>query len=329
MNISRDKIKSILLITLSNLGDIVLTTPVLERLHKEFPEASVDIVTGEPGREIFAAHPAVREVTVHKKKKLFIERIRQVMDLRKCKYDIVIDLKNSLIPYVVGAKFHSKISVKTFSNKKVVHKKDEHLSKLASIGITGQSDHYFFIPVTEDEKNYINEIVNGALQKIVIINPGAKSHLKRWEAGKYAELADRMVLERGCSIFITGNDDDNEVVRDVVSRMKEHATDLCGKTSVGALFELMKHANLVITNDSAPLHIASAADVATIAIFGPSDERKYGPLSGRNAVVRPEVDCRPCEKALCAISPDEGCIVRISVDEVYRIAADMLGNIKI
>ena len=331
MKLKKEDIRAILFITLSNLGDIILTTPVLEKLHDEFPRACIDVVTGTPGMDIFNAHPAVREIIVHKKRLSVKERIQLVVNLRRSRYDLVVDLKNSLIPYIVGAPFHTGF----LKTPGIVHKKDEHLLKLRGLGMDPfslgafrheTSDTNFFIPITDDDRNYIDEIMDLEGKQAVVISSGAKSHLKRWDAQKYAVLADKLISELGCKVFVIGNDDDREVVRRVISRMKESVTDLCCKTSIGALAELISRADLVITNDSAPLHVASAVNALTVAVFGPSDERKYGPLAEGSVVVKPEVPCRPCEKALCAKGFDEGCISQVTVEEVFQAAEKILGR---
>jgi lipopolysaccharide heptosyltransferase II len=332
MNPDKTKIRSILFVTLSNLGDIILTTPVLEKLQDEFPDAVIDVITSQTGREIFIEHPAVREVHVYKKREEVGRRMKHLMSLRQKKYDLAVDLKNSLIPYMIGARFKTGIfnsqSLKQlFSLQKRAprHKKEEHLFRLAGLGINTSTDTRFFLPVSDDDRRRVDELMRlpGSV-KTVIINPGAKSHLKRWDAAKFANLADRLIKELGCEVFICGNADDTETVKMVTLKVHERVTDLCCKTSIGALAELMKRADLVITNDSAPLHMASAVNAPTIAIFGPSDEKKYGPLAEKNRVVKPDVPCRPCEKALCAVGPDEGCISQINVEEVFEAAKELL-----
>lgn len=315
-------VKTILFLTLSNLGDIILTTPVLEKLHDEFPGAAIDVITGAPGTEIFRSHPAVREVTVREKRRTFGARMREVADLRGRGYDLVVDLKNSLIPYLVGARSHSRLSI---FRGAVKHKRDEHLAKLSGLGMDPFSGTRFFVPVTDEERKFARDITGPeASEGAVVISPGAKSHLKRWDAASYAHLADRIVSELGRKVLLTGSDDDREVVGYVRARMKEEAVDLCSRTSIGALSELMRRADLVITNDSAPLHVASAVGTPTIAIFGPSDDRKYGPLAENSVVIKPRVSCRPCGKALCSIGIAEGCISRIDVEEVFTAAKKIL-----
>ena len=320
-------INSILFITLSNLGDIILTTPVLQRLHREFPGAAIDVVTGPPGEAIFRSYPGVRDVVIRKRGRNFAERIAEIRAWRGKKYDMAVDLKNSLVPYLVGAKRHTALFFREPSGR---HKKDIHLSRLKAAGIRDAEGAGFFIPVTREEREFVSGVLAGACGyagsggRTVVINPGAKSHLKRWDAAKYAALADRLISETGCAVLITGNEDDSDVIKNTVGKMVQQGVDLCGKTSLGELFELMRRADLVITNDSAPLHVASAAGTPTVAIFGPTDERKYGPLAENSVVIKPVVSCRPCGKALCATGPDEGCMSGVSVDEVFEAAKRIL-----
>ena len=323
MEIDKSEIKKILFITLSNLGDIILTTPAFTALNKEFPEAKIDVVTGAPGRDVFSGHPAVGDIIVHKKKRSIFERIEELWNVRKNEYDVVVDLKNSFISYLSGAKYRSSF----LTPPKGIHKKREHLNKVAFLGDKLAENETFYIHISEDERNGINEIMASAgPNRNVIINPGAKSHLKRWPAASYALLADGLISESNCNVYITGNEDDAEVVGEMLKNMKEKAKNILCKTSLGELAEAMKKADLVITNDSAPLHVASVVNTPTIAIFGPSDERKYGPLSEKSAVLKPKVPCRPCSRALCATGPDEGCISQVTVEEVYNAAVKMLNS---
>ena len=90
------------------------------------------------------------------------------------------------------------------------------------------------------------------------------------------------------------------------------------------LIGIIKLLPLYVTLDSAPLHIALSLNKKVIAIFGPTDEKKYGPLAEKRKVIKPEKTCRPCEKALCAIGPDEGCIIEVTVDAVFEAAKELL-----
>jgi len=316
----KSEVKKILFVTLSNLGDIILTTPVLEKLRDSFPEAVIDVITGPPGEGIFSAHPAVRNVMVRARRQRMTGRLVELAVLRRERYDLVADMKNSFLPCLTGARFRS-ACVKDSAG----HKREEHLSKLTGLVEYPLEGARFFLPVSGDDKTYVADMTHQVEgQMAVVMNPGAKSHLKRWPAARYAELADRLISGRGCRVFITGAAEDRKTVDEMVSAMKEDATDLCGRTTIGALAELMRRSDLVVTNDSAPLHVASAVNAPVVAVFGPSDDKKYGPLSDANRVISPDADCRPCGRALCSPGPDAGCITAVTVEGVLRAAEELL-----
>ena len=335
MAINKSDIRTILFVTLSNLGDIILTTPVLGKLYELFPEARVDVITGEPGKSVFLGHPAVREVIVPRRHASLHESLILAISLHRRGYDLAVDLKNSLLPFIVGAKYKASSMAEILKGqgprskgqgKAKQHKVYEHLSRLASLGIDVSGAPKFFIPVSQEEKIFVDKAlkVSGG-KKIVVMNPGAKSHLKRWDAAKFADLAVRLSEGYGCHVFVVGNDDDRDVMGRFLPLAGSCVTDLSSRTSLGALADIMRRAALVVTNDSAPLHVASVVNAPTVAIFGPTNEAKYGPLASKSIVVRPpEVACRPCGRALCSAGPDEGCISRVTVDEVFEAAKRLL-----
>ncbi|MDD5487616.1 MAG: glycosyltransferase family 9 protein [Candidatus Omnitrophica bacterium] len=335
----KSRVKSILLISLSNLGDIVLTTPVLRKLHDEFPDAVIDVVTGMPGRDIFLAHPAVRKVIINKRRKTLRSRLLDVLLTRRQKYDLVVDLKNSLMPYVAGARYGTRSlssflgGIKRLSSGVTAHKRTEHLAKLRTLGIDAERDVGFYVPVSEEDARQAESLIVEAERtlgpgvqrdRIVVINPGTKNHLKKWKASNYAKLSDMLSGEKDCIVFLTGTDEDRQTVNDVIAATKRPVLDVCSRTTIGCAAGLMARACMVITGDSAPLHIASAVGTPTVAIFGPTDEKKYGPLAEKSVVLNPRIGCRPCGKGSCQKRPPDGCINDVTVEEVYRAAEKIL-----
>jgi len=332
MRTGKKKVKKILFITLNNLGDIILTTPAFTRLVSEFPDAEMDVMTGEPGKEIFSAHPSVRKVMLHTRKKTLTRRLAEVSALRKQRYDLVCDLKNSLLPYLLGSAYgtgpFSLYRKRYFMENNIPpHKVNEHLYKIKKLVREAPfRERSFFMPISREDENVVLDIMGPCQlgRKRVIINPGAKSHLKRWPAASYAKLSDRITGELGCAVLITGNKDDLDAVRGMKAVLRGEAVDFSARTTLGALTLLISKADLIITNDSAPLHVASAVNTPTIAIFGPTDETKYGPLSDKRIVLKPVRKCRPCGRALCRVGPDEGCIGEVTVDEVFNAVKRIL-----
>jgi heptosyltransferase-2 len=106
--------------------------------------------------------------------------------------------------------------------------------------------------------------------------------------------------------------------------MRQHAILLTGKTQLAELIAMIGCCDLFITNDSGPMHLAAALRVPTLAIFGPTDEIATGPLSSTAVVLNKKVECSPCLLRECPI--DHRCMTRITVDEVYEQALQMLNS---
>ncbi len=323
-----DNVKKILFISLSNVGDIVLTTPVFRKLRELFPDAVIDVVSGPSGKSIFGPDPAVRKVTVRRKRQSMAQRIAEIIGWRREKYDIAVDLKNSLVPLLVGAR--RAVPLIPFARKSG-HMRDMHLRVIKGLGVRNSSHAGFMIPVSEQDRvlvaGILGEEENTPAKRIVTISPGAKSHMKRWPARKYAEIIDLLGGEYGLRVFIVGGEEDAATAASIIScvRDKEIVADLTGKTTIGALYELMRRSDMLLTNDSGPLHVASAAGTPTVAIFGPSNEKNYGPLSEKSEILFPDMPCRPCGKALCAKGLKDGCIPMIGVELVFESARKVLG----
>jgi ADP-heptose:LPS heptosyltransferase len=315
------KIKKVLFISLTNLGDIILSTPVFEVISRAYPGAVIDVIAGPAGREIFCGQKNVGGILSHKPGKKFAERVEQFFSLRKNRYDLVVDLKNSFLPFLLTGDIKSLMPAVSGVS---VHKKDEHLLRVSRIGIPSIGAVFpdYSSPADNKKASLILEDARG--KRVVILNPGSKSHLKKWDTRNFARLADRLTALGGVAVLIVGGPEDRITADELKKGLARPVVDLVGGTTIGVLRALMKNASLVITNDSGPLHIASSVDAPVIAIFGPSDERKYGPLSSKRFVFTTDKKCRPCGRALCAAGPDEGCINTITVDDVYSKAVEFL-----
>lgn len=157
---------------------------------------------------------------------------------------------------------------------------------------------------------------------LIVLAPGARSHLKRWQAAGFARLADHLAEERGVQIVLVGEKAEEPIAREVASLMRHPVVNLCGRTNLSQLAALFKKAVLVITNDSACLHAADSVGTPMVAIFGPTDPKKYGPRNPRSKVVRLALVCSPCERALCPYHHE--CMKWLEVDEVYEAVAGIL-----
>lgn len=322
--IRRQQVKKILFISLSNIGDIVLTTPVLGVLHTEFPYAQIDVLSGPNGYQIFSGHPYVANYIPYDKHTSLKNKLSLIFALRKKRYDCVVDLRNSLFPYLLGATY--KTSIFNLSSNSPVNRKMAHLYKLRTLAIYYEDAPFCFYIGSEDYRTIDVLLKRLALTEkgFVVLSPGAKSHLKRWQEERYAYLSKRINLELKMPVVLVGDEND----KDILNRIERlHSGvglhNLCGCLTIRQLGALLMRCRILVTNDSAPLHIAWALGVRVVAIFGPTDPEKYAPFGQGYKVVRKRLDCSPCESAQCKFGTIE-CISKITVEEVFSDIKSLL-----
>jgi len=324
--IDKKDIQRILVITLSNVGDVILTTPVVEVLLKQFPEAALDVMVGPNGKDIFIGNAKISDIIIYDKKCAAWEKIRLFMRLCKRKYNLVVDLRNTILPLVLGAK-HITNPFRT-SGKNTLHKKDVHLSRLSDLGID-VSDGNCHIPVTPRDRERAESLLGPLGGKpFVVVSPGAKSHVKRWPLRNYARFADLIKTELGFKVVLVGDKHDRIVIERILFFMKTQPLNLIEKTTISELAEIIEKAELLVTNDSAPLHVGSAVGARILAFFGPTDHRQYGPLTGTSSIVlRKGIKCSPCKTPQCINAGNKyECLKTISSDEALSVAKKLLGR---
>ena len=321
MSIDKSQVNRILVITLSNIGDIILTTPVIKALEEEFRGARIDVMVGPAGREIFERDPAVFKLIIYDKHLPINEKRRLQLKLKRLKYDLVADLRNTVFPILIGPKFRTS-TIQRFP-KGLLHSRAKHLYRLKSFGMdVEEPSSYIYIPKEDEE--YISSLIakEGISGSFVVINPGSKSHIKKWPAEGFAVVADRLVTECGVSVVFVGTDTDKDAVAGTIFKMRNAHHNLVNKTNIRQLAALIKRSRLLITNDSAPLHLGCAVGAKVLAIFGPTDPRKYGPTGELDLVISRRLHCSPCENAQCAHNHE--CMTLISADEVFDAAKVMV-----
>ena len=166
-------------------------------------------------------------------------------------------------------------------------------------------------------------------ERLVVMLPGAAyGQAKQWPADRAADLAARLVRDRGVVCVLAGAAHDRPAARAIESRLRAHApheagrvVDLVGHTSLGAFLGVLGRATVCVTNDSGGMHAASALGRPVVALFGPTDERATSP-KGDHDLLTASVFCRPCMLRDCPI--DHRCMTRITIDRVYDAVARRL-----
>lgn len=319
-------VNKILFITLSNIGDVFLSLPVLDSLRERFPGAKVTVICGERAKEVFEANPNIHRLIVYDKRSGLKSNIRLFISLWKERFDAVIDLRNSFFGAFLPARY--KIPPCIRIPKGIRHMKQKHLYKIRKIpaglnsGNAGKS-LYFSRQGLERVNNLLKEGGVGDNDKLIVIAAGSRSHTKRWPKERFVELIRKLQDAYRVKIVLTGDKDDEETNRYIAENTQ--ALNLGAKTSLNELSYLINRAGLLIANDSAALHIASYFNVPVVAVFGITSDAQYGPWSELSFVAKKEISCRPCQKAQCRFGTLE-CICLVKVEDVFRAARDILIN---
>jgi heptosyltransferase-2 len=161
----------------------------------------------------------------------------------------------------------------------------------------------------------------GALR--IALAPGAAyGSAKCWPPERFAALADSLIADFNADVILFGSASERDIAERITAGMRHHPVNLVGQTPIGELPAFFAACNLFIGNDSGAMHVAAAAGIPVVAVFGPTDPEGTSPVTPELAIVREPVSCSPCFLRHCPV--DHRCMTRISVDAVYSSARQWL-----
>ncbi len=298
-----------LIIQTSFLGDMVLTTPLIAWLAAR---GEVDVVCTPAAATLLANNPHVRDVIVYDKRGA--DRgvggfLRLASRLRAKRYDAAYHAQGSArsgaltraadIKDRVG--FASSAGRMFYTTRIPPFENVHHAARLLALGTRDP----MYTPSRDElrphlypgdaERAAVDTVLGAAVHEpFVALAPGSVWATKRWPY--YPELAATLAA-RGRGVIVGGRDD-STLARQIVEATSGAAIDTTGKLSLLASAELIGRATCLVTNDSAPQHLASAMNTRTVAVFGPTvPEFGFGPLADDSVVVgHPALACRPCDR---------------------------------
>ncbi len=327
------------------LGDLVMATPVLEDLRRRFPNAKITAMCVEHLANLLEHNPHIDRIFSFSRPSGWLHHAHhiQVIEPLRCEnYDLGILLTNSLssawwfwrghIERRLGYVGHWRRGLLTKALAYPQNIATQHLvitykQLLKPLGMT-ISDTMPALYFSDEESSEVETLLRnhgvGEGDTIIGINPGAAfGSAKCWLPDRFKDLTQRLALDSTQKIVYFGDHAGTELVNDICHNMPDNVINLAGKTSIRELCALIRRCNILITNDSGPMHVAAAVGTAPLALFGSTSDVKTGPYKlGR--VIHKRVECSPCYKRVCPI--DFRCMKRIEVDEVYETTMEMLGK---
>ena len=272
----------ILFITSTRIGDAVLSSGLIRRLADELPDARFTIVAGPLAAPLFENTPNLDALIVTEKRPLGMHWYRLWRQVRQTSWGLVVDLRGSIISNILRRK------------KRAVHRRNAHdvHKVLEAAHLLGLDDNppAPFLYVDDARRRRAQDITAGD-GPIRALGPASNWVGKVWPIERFAQTAIRLLGEdgplAGGRLMILGGPDDVRTVEELKrSLTKGRVIDLTGQVDLLTAYACLSHARLYIGNDSGLMHLAAAAGTPTLALFGPSDERLYGPWGAHVRALR-------------------------------------------
>ncbi|MBK9333418.1 MAG: glycosyltransferase family 9 protein [Ignavibacteria bacterium] len=337
MKLDKNKINKILVIKFGGIGDILLTTPVLPNLKAFFPDAEINFLTVRHSRDILIDNPYITRAFTYDANE--DKSWCLIKNIRKQKYDLVIDLfgnpRTALITFLSGAKYRFgfnfrgrnyayNISVKGRGGE--VHNVEFNLDSLRALDIPIVSKK-LYLPVNVVHKEFADEFFNSNdlfSKKVIGISKTGGWESKRYKAEDYTKLMDILneIYDVNFILF-WGNQKEKENCEMIRDSVKKRNAYLIPDSPIRYLAAIIEKCDIVIGNDSGPLHIAVSMNVPTLGIYGPTNPKLQGPFGDKNlSIVNENIDCLYCNLLECNIG--NICMTELSKDLIIEKVKELI-----
>ncbi|HLD88868.1 MAG TPA: lipopolysaccharide heptosyltransferase II [Candidatus Nanoarchaeia archaeon] len=303
-----EKARKILLIKSGAIGDVLMTTPLVRALRINFPKAEIHYYTGKWSAPVLEGNRNIDKIKTFDDNIIFRKKILKLLKLRKEimkeKYDVCFVLDWSYLAgmFVLSCRIPVRVGFDRkgegiFHTTKVHYSDEKHdikyyLDLARAIGAKKEADNYNMeIFISKKEKKKMEEIARKIWGKTIGLvpggakNPGQTLQAKRWAADKYAELAKKILSETNFNIILFGGVSDIEINKKIgkkIAKISGRTFDFAGKLNLKETAALMKKCQIIVCNDSGPMHLASAVSTPVLSIFGPTNPKKLAPIGENN-----------------------------------------------
>ncbi len=337
------EINKVLVIRIWGAGDLIIALPAIGALRESFPKAQVvmlvtanikDIIEGDPGLDRLIALDVSSIPRVVRSFSSALSQIRQEH------FDLVVDLEqysrtSALFAYLSGVGMRVGFdTIKQwrgflFTNRVVFNTEQNvrecFLDLVSAVGIAPPDKKLGKLWVAAEDRASALALLkaegvrDGDVVAGIHIGSSENALSKRWPKERFAELADRLVKERGIRPVFVGGPSETRDIEETIKLMDAEAINVAGKSTLKQLAAILERCQLFIGNDSAPMHIAAAMGTPTIGLYGPSSPLRFAPHGQEHIQLYRDVGCNPCNIPHLGKIPkctEKRCLLAISVDDV-------------
>jgi heptosyltransferase-2 len=340
--------KRILIIRTDRIGDVVLSTPAIKALRDAYPKSYIAFMARPYAKEIVEGNPYLDEVIIYDKYGVhrgFAATLLFGYKLRKKKFDTAIILhptnRTHIIAFVAGIpnrfglnKKLPSLLTKAFADERSLGQKHEFeytLDILRRIDVEIR-DKSLYVPIRKSHEASINAKLSqkgaGGSDLLIAVHPGASCPSKRWPLERFASVINRLKKSFNTRIILVSGPEETAQVAELKRRLRGDVIDFSGETSVGELAALLRRCKLFISNDSGPVHIATAVGTPSVVIFGRKQPglspRRWAPTGKEDVVLHKDVGCEVCLAHDC--KNDFKCLKAITADEVFNAVEKLLNS---
>jgi ADP-heptose:LPS heptosyltransferase len=312
-----EEVKNILLIKFHGIGNIVMILPALRAISRRFPGARIDFLTLDTNRGILAGTAGLGESHFLASETIvdFLFSMKKTLPVLKAThYDLIVDFEqfaniSTLIsawlgaPERIGFAAHGPSRIKVYT-KAVPYEETDHMwrifMRLAEAAGASAKDPEREIDLTAGHLAEAAALEREAgispSDVMVVMHPGSSSNLpiRRWPSERFGYLSARLFREFGAKTIVTGIPGEKTIIDEVVAASEGTAFNATGKLSVKGLAALCRRAEIVVSNDTATVHIATAMGTPVVGLFGPNTPFLYGPVGKSDVVFYTKPHCSPC-----------------------------------
>lgn len=341
--------QKILVIQTAFIGDVILTLPLIQVLKRNFQDAQIDVVATPQASGLFINHPAIGRVIAFDKRGVDsgIGGFRRLKnEIAEEHYELAViphrSLRSALlallsrIPIRVG--FNNSAGKWMFTHvvryRSDKHEVERNLSLLGALGIqTADRELPSLYPCEEDRKAIdllLRQSGTNGARTILAMAPGTIWNTKRWPKERFAELA-RKLGEEGCSVVLIGSGEDRSLCDEIQQlAASRYVLNTAGRLSLLQSAELIRRSGLIVSNDSAPMHMGVAVRTPVIAVFGATVPAfGFSPYGDRDVIVETlGLKCRPCSihgGDSCPIKTFD-CMMNIDAARVLHLVHETLSH---